>query len=157
MVLLKIDIPGYKTLSIDNVVLDMNGTIATDGAVSAGVKERIARLASLARVYVVTADTQGTAARELEGLPVTLKIFTQNNSAESKRQIVAALSGESACIGNGNNDRLMFREAALSIAVMGDEGVFAPLLADADMLVRSGVEALELLLSEKRLIAGLRD
>ena len=60
------------------------------------------------------------------------------------------------CVGNGRNDILMFRSAALSIAVMDAEGMYGKLAMEADICVRSMEEGLDLLLHEKRLIATLR-
>lgn len=153
---MKIDVPGFRELSFENAVLDMNGTIAVDGVVSEAVRQRLVKMSELVSVYVLTADTQGTAARELNGLPVTLRIFSQNDSAKSKLRIVNELQGGSVCVGNGRNDCLMFRAAELSIAVLHTEGVYAPLLAEADMLVKSGEDALDLIMDRKRLISGLR-
>jgi soluble P-type ATPase len=86
-------------------------------------------------------------------LPVTLKIFDNSNAGECKRQIVEEIGGDRcACVGNGNNDRLMFQKATLSIAVLETEGLYAPMLSDADLLVKSSEDALVLLLDTKRLI-----
>lgn len=154
---MKINIPGYRPLNIENVVMDFNGTIAVDGVITESVKERIIRLAEQVHVYVITSDTQGTAARELRGLPIILKIFNSSNVGECKRQIIDELGGDTcACIGNGNNDRLMFQSAALSIAVLETEGLYAPILLSADLLVKSSEDALDLLLDTKLLISGLR-
>lgn len=154
---MKINIPGYQLLEIENIVLDFNGTIAVDGIMKDSVKKRIPQLAEQFRVYVVTSDTQGTAVRELDGLQVALKIYDNSNAGECKRKIIDELGGSScACIGNGNNDRLMFQAAALSIAVLETEGLYAPLLLNADLLVRSSEDALDLLLDNKRLVSGLR-
>ena len=153
---MKIEIPGYGMLEIENVVMDFNGTIAVDGVMKETVKRRILSLAEKFLVYVITSDTQGTAARELDGLPLTLKIFNNSNAGECKRRIVEELGDKCACIGNGNNDRLMFKSAALSIAVLETEGLYAPLLSEADFLAKSSEDALDLLLDTKRLISGLR-
>lgn len=151
------EIPGQNDLDITCVVMDFNGTIAVDGKLKKTVKPLIIRLAERFRVCVITSDTQGTAAEELCGMPVTLLIYNTVNAGECKRKIVEELgSNRCACIGNGNNDRFMFQAAALSIAVLESERLYAPLLADADMLFRSGEDALELLLNPKRLISGLR-
>jgi hypothetical protein len=42
---MQIDIPGYRVLTIENVVMDFNGTIAVDGRIKDGVRQRIVRLA----------------------------------------------------------------------------------------------------------------
>ena len=42
---MRIEIPGYKVLTLDYLVLDYNGTIATDGKIPEDVKEKIRCLA----------------------------------------------------------------------------------------------------------------
>lgn len=69
---MKIDIPGYKILSLDYLVLDYNGTIAADGVVPDDMKKRLRALADRFRIYVVTADTHGNARSECEGLPIAV-------------------------------------------------------------------------------------
>jgi len=59
-------------------------------------------------------------------------------------------------LGNGRNDRLMLREAALGIALIQREGGAAETIASADLLSTSVIEALDLLLHPQRLIASLR-
>ena len=57
-----IEIPGYKTLDLDYLVLDYNGTIAVDGLIPPAIKERLLLLGDSFKIYVLTADTHGTAA-----------------------------------------------------------------------------------------------
>ncbi|NLL37447.1 MAG: ATPase P [Fretibacterium sp.] len=152
-----VEIPGYKSVSLSNVVMDFNGTIAVDGKLKATVKPLLVALAKHLNVYVATSDTQGTAATEMKDMPVSLLIFNAIQAGESKKTLVEELGADHcACIGNGRNDRLMFQVAALSIAVLEAEGLYAPLLLDADLLARSSEEAIALLLDRKRLISGLR-
>ncbi len=81
---MKIYIPGGWELDIEYVVMDFNGTIAVDGKMKECVASRIIKLAKLYKVYVITSDTQGTASRELAGLPVTLEIYDTDNAGEKK-------------------------------------------------------------------------
>ncbi len=60
-------------------------------------------------------------------------------------------------IGNGNNDQLILKEAALGIAVMGDEGMSVSTLESADIVVKNISHALDLFLKPKRLIATLME
>ncbi len=39
--MLKIQIPGRKPIILEHLVLDFNGTIAIDGKIISGVKERL--------------------------------------------------------------------------------------------------------------------
>jgi soluble P-type ATPase len=77
--------------------------------------------------------------------------------AESKRVFVQKLGSEHVvAIGNGRNDRMMLDEAALGIAVCGAEGLAAEALQASKVVVRDVVDALDLLLRPKRLVATLR-
>ena len=60
-------------------------------------------------------------------------------------------------IGNGANDALMLKEAALGIAVIGEEGCSAALMKEADLVVTDIMNALGLVAHPERLVATLRD
>lgn len=156
-VLMKIVIPEYKTLEVDTLFLDMNGTIAVDGVIPASVRERLSALGETFRIYVLTADTHGNAKEQCEGLPVILETFPTGNARDYKKELIKA-TGARRCIavGNGRNDELMLKEAALSIAVLDKEGAYGKLLKTADLCVRSMQDALDLLLYPSRIVAGLR-
>lgn len=154
---MKIVIPEYKTLDIDTLFLDFNGTIAVDGIIPAGVKQRLTALAELFRIYILTADTNGNAKDQCEGLPVILQTFPTGNAREYKKELIKATgSKHCAAMGNGRNDELMLKEAALSIAIMDKEGMYGRLFKEADICVRSMQDGLDLFLYPHRIIAGLR-
>lgn len=150
-------IPGFGRLELTDAVCDYNGTLAADGLLIDGVHERIQRLSSELRVHVVTADTFGSAATQLQRLPCALVILDAENQAEAKRDFVQSLSAAHVvAIGNGRNDRMMLEAAALGIAVCGAEGAAAHVLQAGDIVVGRIVDALDLLLHPKRLMATLR-
>lgn len=154
--MIRIDVPGREIIEIEHVVLDYNGTIALDGQLIEGAAWRIRELCKSAHVYVLTADTYGTVRSQCDGLGAEVKMFPRANAAECKEEIVRALGGKVACVGNGFNDIKMFDIADLSIAIMDGEGVCAGLIAHSDALVRSAEEGLDLLLKTDRLRATLR-
>jgi len=59
-------------------------------------------------------------------------------------------------IGNGSNDVLMLREAALGIGVIGEEGCSKDVLKEADLVVKNVIDALSILLHPERIVATLR-
>ena len=69
-----IEVPGYQTLDIRKLLLDYNGTIAVDGLIRESVKERLKELSEQFEIFVLTADTHGTARKECEGLGVKVHI-----------------------------------------------------------------------------------
>jgi len=112
--MLKIEIPGYPTLCLRHLVLDYNGTLACDGALIAGVRERLASLAEGLSIHVLTADTFGGAAGGLEGVECRLSVLEAEDQDRGKLGYVQSLGPRAcACIGNGRNDRLMLRAAGL--------------------------------------------
>ena len=152
-----IDIPGYKELNLTTLLLDYNGTIATDGIIPDTVKTRLHSLSKDFDIYVLTADTHGTARKQCEDIPVTVHTFPVGNAAYYKEEIINKIGGEQCvAFGNGRNDVKMFRKAALSIAIMNTEGMCAKLLAESDICVTSIEDGLDLLLNPKRIIADLR-
>jgi soluble P-type ATPase len=153
--MIEVVVPGRDILTIEHVVLDVNGTVALDGVLLPGVKERLDRLREQCQVHLLTADTHGRQKEIDATLGITATIIT--HGAPEKAAHVLALGGQSvAAIGNGANDAAMFQAAGLRIAVLGGEGVAANLLNAADVLVRDINDALDMLLVPNRLIATLR-
>jgi len=155
--MLEISIPGYGELQLDHLVMDYNGTLACDGRLLDGVREALQTLSVKLQLHVITADTFGKAAGELENVPAGLLVLPVDNQDLGKLEYVKQLgSRHSVCIGNGRNDRLMLEEAALGIAVVLQEGAAAETLQAADVVCPSIVSALELLTNPLRLVATLR-
>lgn len=155
--MLDLTIPGFGRLELTDAVFDYNGTLAADGLLLEGVQERIRHLSSQLRVHVVTADTFGSAAMQVQRLPCALVIMDAGNQAEAKRDFVQNLRADHVvAIGNGRNDRMMLDAARLGIAVCGAEGAAAESVQASDIVVHRVVDALDLLLKPKRLVATLR-
>ncbi|MCQ2554279.1 MAG: ATPase P [Clostridia bacterium] len=154
--MLRFEIPGRETIEVSHLVLDYNGTVAKDGTLIPGIKERIDTLKKDLEVHVLTADTYGTVREECESLGVSVETFPREGAAECKLEIVKNLKGGAVTVGNGFNDILMSDEADLSIAVVGDEGMCSKLILHTDVLVNSILDALDLLIKPGRLKATLR-
>jgi soluble P-type ATPase len=122
------------------------------------VKEKIKSLSDKAKIYILTADTQGTANKEISNMGVELLKVSGEDSTEVKLRVLESLDPTSTvAIGNGNNDQLILKEAALGIAVLGDEGLSVFAIKNADIVVKNVSDALDLFLRPKRLIATLRE
>lgn len=151
---LAVDIPGRGLLTLEHLLLDVNGTLADRGVLLDGIAERLSRLAEKLEVRLVSADTFGTLgsiAAELGADSVRLA------GSLEKLELVDRL-GASMCVvvGNGANDSAALRAAGLGIAVLGPEGASFEAIQAADVVCRSSVEALDLLLDERALVATLR-
>jgi len=155
--MIEISIPGYKKLQLEHLVMDYNGTLACDGHLIDGVKEALEDLADTIEIHVLTADTFGKAQAGLKGVDCKLSILPEDNQDVGKLEYIKRLNSEfTVCIGNGRNDCLMLKEAALGIAVILEEGAALETLIAADVVCTSIVSALELLTNPLRLTATLR-
>jgi soluble P-type ATPase len=154
--MLNIQIPGRELLTLNHLVLDYNGTIAEDGNIIGGIRPRLAELSKDLSIYVITADTHGTAAKKCEGLPLQVLTFPTTEVGKIKAEEVTKMEGGVITIGNGFNDIQMSDAADLSICVIGREGCCGALLAHTDVVVTSIEDALDLLLKTGRLRATLR-
>ena len=155
--MIKIDIPGFRLLQLEHLVLDYNGTLAQDGTLLPGVSAALTELAADISVHVITADTFGVAARELEKLPLVLSIIPLGDQVQAKLDYVNALGAETVvAIGNGRNDRKMLQAAAVGIALVQKEGGAAQTIVAADVVCLSIADALDLLRHSKRMVATLR-
>jgi P-type E1-E2 ATPase len=155
--MLTIDVPGIGVLGLEYLVLDVNGTIALDGVLLPGVAAAVREVARELGVIAVTADTHGTAAVLAEELGAEFRVIERGREAEAKQELVAQLGASSVvAIGNGANDALMLRDAAVGIAVVAGEGAAALAVSAADVVTSDIGVALGLLLNPARLVATLR-
>jgi len=154
---LEITIPGRMTLRIKNLLLDLNGTLGLDGHLLDGVKERLFRLRDSFNIYIMTADTHGTAKTLKKQLGVQFVPMEKDYGMIQKLEFLKHIGEESTVtIGNGSNDVLMLKEAAIGICVIGREGASWEAIQNSDVIVRDINDALEMLLNPKRVIATLR-
>ncbi len=155
--MIAVTIPGYGELNLQYLVLDYNGTLAVDGELLSGVKNALVHMATDLEVHVVTADTFGKVRSGLAGIPCKVSVLALENQDKGKLDYVKGLGAEhTVCIGNGRNDKLMLKAAALGMAVILGEGAFVETLTSADVVCSDIVSALELLQNPLRLTATLR-
>jgi soluble P-type ATPase len=155
--MIEVVIPGYRTLRLEYLVMDYNGTLAVDGVLLPGVAEGLARLKDKLAIHVATADTFGKAAAQLERLPCKLTVLGKENQDAGKLAFIRSLGAEAvAAIGNGRNDRMMLKESSLGIAVILEEGAALETLLSADIVCPSIPSALALLDNPLRMTATLR-
>ncbi len=153
--MIEIDIPGRGLYTLHHAAFDVNGTLAVGGELVEGAAPLLARLGQQLEIHMLTADTHGRQHLIDQALDMEARIITEG--AEEKAAIVRALGAAGVvAIGNGANDAAMFAEAALAIAVLGDEGLAVEALQAADVVVKRIHDAANLLLLPDRLVATLR-
>ena len=155
--MLEIAIPGFGQVKLEHLVSDFTGTLTVDGALIPGVKERLNNIAQFLSVHIVTADTFGTAREQLRDIQCATVFLTGADQDIQKEDYIKKLGPDHvAAVGNGNNDRRMLRAARLGIAVIEGEGASAQAFMAATIVVRSILDAFDLLLNPTRCKATLR-
>ena len=155
--MIEIAIPGRGPLRLATALVDFNGTLAFDGALVEGVAPRLRALAAHLELHVVTGDTTGTARQELADLPLRVHVMPAEGQENAKSAVLGQMNArETVAIGNGRNDRALVERAVLSIVVLGREGCAVAALLGADVACASITDALDLLLTPRRLVATLR-
>lgn len=153
-------VPGRGIIEISHLVCDVNGTLTRDGILIPGVKDALEKLSKQLQIHAVSANSLGRLSDlevELENVLTSIEHIAPNGEAEQKVEFVQKLGSSSvAAIGQGTNDRLMLKSAALGICVVSPEGTAVETMLNADILVPDILSAFELFLIPDRLKATLR-
>jgi soluble P-type ATPase len=153
----ELDIPGFGHVHLEYLVSDFTGTLSVDGKLLPGVRQRLSKISEFLNIHMLTADTFGMAKTELAGIKCDIHILAGDNHDVQKERYLTDLGAEHViAFGNGNNDRLMLRTARIGIAFCLGEGCAIDALKNADIIVTSAADGLDLILKSKRMKATLR-
>lgn len=155
--MIEINIPGGGNLQLENLVCDVNGTLAVDGQLPDGLARLLRRLQDRLRVHLLTADTHGRQQLIDQQLGFKATRIAAGEEAKQKAAYVRNLGAEKViAIGQGANDAAMLSAAGLGICVLSKEGTALATLLAADILVPDIFAALELIEKPMRIVATLR-
>ena len=144
--MIELNIPGRGLIQLQHLVCDVNGTLAVDGQLPEGVKQRLSVLRDRLTLHLLTADTHGKQDAIDQQLNLKAVRIQPGNEAEQKAAFVQKLGAAiSVAIGQGANDAAMLRTAALGICVLSPEGTALETLLASDLVVSNICEALDLL------------
>uniref|UniRef100_A0A7V4JQN6 ATPase P n=1 Tax=Thermodesulfobacterium geofontis TaxID=1295609 RepID=A0A7V4JQN6_9BACT len=153
----ELEIPGFGLIVLEHLVTDFTGTLSVDGKLIPGVKERLNKISEFLKIHVLTADTFGKAKEELSGVNCKIHILQGKDQDLQKEKFVKTLGADKViAFGNGNNDKNMLKVARIGVAVLLEEGCSVEALSSADILVKSILDGLDLLLNPLKLKATLR-
>lgn len=155
--MIELNISGWKTLKLEYLVTDVNGTLAVDGQLFDGLAKPIQWIQDRLGFYMLTADTHGRQNYIDERLNASATIIQRGDESAQKADFVRSLGAENVvAIGQGANDAGMLEAAGLGIAVNSLEGLAVVTLLAADIVVPDIYTAFDLLLHPVRLVATLR-
>lgn len=147
--------PNQENIEIENIVLDLNGTLSVSGIVSEKTKLQILKLKDLGyKIVLISGDIRGTAYDIAQSLDIELYL---GKSSEEKAEKMQALQSEkTAAIGNARIDIGTFKNAKLSIATLQAEGIHTGIIPYVDIIVPNINDALNLFIETQSLEATLR-
>jgi P-type E1-E2 ATPase len=155
--MIELSIPGRGVLQLDHLVCDVNGTLAVDGTLINGVYPALNALRDRLSIHLLTADTHGRQAAIDQQLNLTAVRIQPGGEDEQKAAYVRQLGALSVvALGQGANDALMLKEAALGICMISPEGLALETARAADLVVPDILTALQLLEKPLRIVATLR-
>jgi P-type E1-E2 ATPase len=155
--MIELNIPGRGLIQLHHLVCDVNGTLAVDGLLLDGVKQRLSGLRDRLSIHLLTADTHGKQGLIDQQLGIKSVRIQPGDETQQKEGYVNQLgAGRVIAIGQGANDAGMLQAAALGICVLSAEGTAIETVLAADMLVSSIFDALDLLEKPLRIVATLR-
>lgn len=149
------EIPGQGNVDIKTLILDLNGTLAVNGQLVEGVKEKLDSLKEKGlQIILFSGNTRGNAQQIANELGID---FQQASNAAQKSKLIEKYEPmKCVTIGNGLIDEMILNKARIAIVTIQAEGVHIKSLMAADIAVPNIHDALELLLDEKKIIATLR-
>lgn len=155
--MIELMIPGKGNIELEYLVSDVNGTLAIDGMLINGVSSAIKNLRDRLEVHLLTADTHGRQALIDSQLNLSAVRIQPGNEAEQKAEFVERLGADHViAFGQGANDALMLRKAAIGVCILSAECAATETLLAADIVAPDIFTALELLEKPLRLVATLR-
>ena len=152
---MKYNVPGVGEISINSIILDLNGTLSVGGVVSTRTKELISEITAKGiEVVLFTGDQRGTANKICLELGITLQKC--ENSKEKALASKKFNKATTAAIGNARIDIGTFKNSIISVATLQGEGIHTGILKYVDVIVPSIENALELFLDTDSFSSTMR-
>jgi len=148
--------PGEEPLEIEFILLDFEGTLASDRRVHPKAKDKINLLSKRTKIYILSKGEEEGIGEILRKLKVEVIYLKEGKASERKLELLRRLGAKrSVAIGNGVDDAPMMEESGLGICILGKEGASAEALKKADVVVTNILDALDFLLKPLRQKATL--
>jgi soluble P-type ATPase len=139
---MKYQVTGVGEIEINTIVLDLNGTLAVNGIIPAGVEEKLNKLKELGfEIILFTGNQRGDAQVQCDRLGID---FKQAKTSEEKEALFLEYDVETtAAIGNARIDLGKFKHAKVSVATLQAEGIHTGILSEVDVIVPTINDALQ--------------
>jgi soluble P-type ATPase len=154
--MISIERPGQGNLEIEFVLLDFEGTLASDRRVHLKTKDKMNLLSKRVKICILTKGEKEVVEEVLRKVKAEIFYTTEGESSRKKLELLRQLGPlRTVAIGNGVDDAPMLEEAGLGICIISKEGTSAEAVKRADVVLSNIVDALDFLLKPLRQRATL--
>ena len=154
--MISIERPGQNNLEIEFILIDFEGTLASDRRVHPKAKDKINLLSKRTKIYILTAEEKERVEEALRKVKAEILYLTRGESSQKKLDLLRQLGpARTVAIGNGADDVSMIDEAGLGVSVFGKEGMSSEAMKRADLVFTNILDALDFLLRPLRQKATL--
>ena len=143
--------PGQDPLEIEIIMLNFEGTLATDGRVHPKAKDKINLLSKRARIFIFTTGEKESVSSVLRNVKAEVVYLREGETSRGKLDLLQQLGPRRAvAIGSGMSDIEMIEHSGLGIGVMSREGTLSDVIGKANLVFMTVVDALDFLLKPLR-------
>ena len=143
--------PGTSPLEAEYLLIDFEGTLASDRRVNPKAKDRINLLAKRLKVTIFARSEREWVESVLRKVKADIVYVPEGAAAQGKLDLLKRLGREKAvAIGNGADDIPVLQETALGICILGREGAAGGAFTKADLVFTDILHALDFLLKPLR-------
>ena len=115
--------PGQEPLEIDFILIDFEGTLASDRRVHPKAKDKLNLLAKRAKIYILTKEKKEHVEEVLRKVKAEIVYLTEGESSKKKLDLLRQLGAtRTVAVGNGADDGPMMEEAVFGLCVIGKAG-----------------------------------
>ena len=154
--MLSIERAGQGDLKIEFILINFEGTLASDRRVHPKAKDKINLLSKRTKIYILTKEGKERVGEVLKKVKAEILYLTEGKSSQKKLDLLRQLGAtRTVAIGNGVDDGPMIEEAGLGVCVIGKEGASAEAVKNADVVFMDILDALDFLLKPLHQMATL--
>ena len=154
--MISIERPGQGNLEIEFILVDFEGTLASDRRVHPKAIDKINLLSKRTKIYILTKQEKTLVEETLKKVKAEIVDLKEGEASQQKLDLLRQLGAtRTVAIGNGTDDAPMIEEAVFGICVMGKEGTSSEAMKKADVVFLNILDALDFLLKPLRHEAAL--
>jgi soluble P-type ATPase len=143
--------PGRTPLEIECILLNFEGTLATDRRIHPKAKDKLNLLSKRTNIYILTKGEQEAIPEILKKVKAEVVYFEEGEVSQGKLDLLRQLGArKTVAIGNGVDDVPMIEEAGLGICIIDVEGASGEAIKKADVVFTNILDALDFLLKPMR-------